>query len=256
MNEKKSECKTVTVVMPVYNCENYIESAIRSVMKQTYSNWKLIVVDDRSTDLSCQIVKRLQEEDSRVALIHNEGEKGASVARNLGLDNCTSDYIAFLDSDDVWEPQKLECQLSAMQAADAAISYTSYSIIDELGNSIRSEYIVPKYTNYESMLRENVIGCSTVIITKDIASKYRFTTNFYHEDYCLWLDLIGAGYIAVGCQEVLTKWRYLPNSRSFDKKSSARNRWKIYRHHLKLPFFKSVRVFLCYTINGIKKYFS
>lgn len=255
MVENTSDMGSVTVIMPVYNGERYIETAIRSVIDQTYGNWKLIVVNDGSTDSTCSIVERLSSEDSRIILVHNGGDKGAAGSRNYGLDMCSSEYVAFLDSDDVWEPSKLKTQLDQMKQKGADMSYTSYAIVDENGVRKKSNYIVPETTTFEQMLKENVVGCSTVILSGDIVQKYRFTTDFYHEDYCMWLDILRDGYTVIGCPEVLAKWRLIANSRSANKKSSAINRWKIYRQYLNLPLIKSIRVFLKYTVNGIGKYF-
>lgn len=254
MADSMTNIGLVTVIMPVYNCERYIESAIRSVIDQTYDNWKLIVVNDGSTDCTCSIVERISSEDHRVVLVHNVEEKGAAGARNFGLSLIEGEYVAFLDSDDIWDCNKLKTQLYEMKIKRADISYTSYSIIDENGERKKSDYIVPQSTTFEDMLKENVVGCSTVIMREKLARQYRFATNFYHEDYCLWLKILRDGYTAVGCTCVLTKWRLITNSRSFNKKNSAISRWKIYRQYLNLPLIKSVKVFLLYTIRGIKKY--
>lgn len=255
MVEKKASLGTVTVVMPVYNCEMYIENAILSVLAQTYTHWRLIVINDGSTDSSCSIVQKIASTDKRVTLVHNTSVKGAAGARNCGLDMCVGEFVAFLDSDDVWEPDKLETQLMEMNRKNADMSYTSYSIVDENGKSRKKTYVVPESTSFEQMLKENVVGCSTVVFTNELARKYRFATDYYHEDYCMWLDILRDGYKVIGCPEPLVKWRLISNSRSFNKKNSAKNRWEIYRHYLKLPLSVSVKAFLMYAINGIKKYF-
>ena len=95
------------------------------------------------------------------------------------------------------------------------------------------------------MLKENLIGCSTVMISGDIAKQYRFATDFYHEDYCLWLNILRDGYSAVGCTEPLVDWRLIENSRSFDKRKAAGNRWRIYRDYLGFPLVKSLWLFAC-----------
>ncbi|MBD8960688.1 MAG: hypothetical protein EGR81_08045 [Ruminococcaceae bacterium] len=104
------------------------------------------------------------------------------------------------------------------------------------------------------MLTENVIGCSTVMMNRSILEKHLFPSEVYHEDYALWLELLRAGYNAVGCTEVLTEWRIVKNSRSFNKRKSAKNRWIIYRKMEKLPLYKSIRVFIAYAYHGFKKH--
>ena len=244
----------VTIIMPAYNCELYIETAIRSVINQTYNYWKLIVVNDNSTDSTCEIVEKISAEDQRVMLVHNTGNKGAASARNFGIDICSSEYIAFLDGDDIWEPDKLETQLHEMQQKNADMSYTSYAIVDENGDQKRNTYIVPGSVTFEKLLNENVIGCSTVVMSGKLAQKYRFPTDFYHEDYCLWLKILCDDHKVIGCPQVLVKWRLISNSRSFNKKNSALNRWKIYRQYLNLSLMKSSSAFLKYTVNGLRKY--
>lgn len=244
----------VSVVMPTYNCQRYIESAIRSVMNQSYSDWELIVVDDLSDDSTSALVQRLSDIDKRIRLVKNESNMGAAQSRNRGLELSVGDYVAFLDSDDIWCSEKLEHQLQIMRDSYAEISYTSYSIINETGNRCKSDYIVPESLTFDELLKENFIGCSTVMVTREIADKYRFTNEFYHEDYCLWLDILRNGHKSVGCTDVLVNWRYLSNSRSYDKKGSAVNRYRIYREHLGFSVFKSIKLMFYYTVRGIKKY--
>lgn len=251
MNERP----LISVIMPAYNAAQYIEEAIRSVMDQTLTDWELLVIDDCSADETCSVVERLTEEDSRVRLIcREENSGGAAKVRNQGIDQCRGDYVAFLDSDDIWLPGKLLAQLEMLQQAGADLCYTSYAVIDSCGNPAKPDYLVPEQTDFESMLRENVIGCSTVLLRRELAQKYHFNTDFYHEDYILWLQLLKDGCRAAGCTQVLTKWRYIETSRSFNKVQSAKNRWKIYRDYLKLPLLKSAGVFCSYILSGLKKY--
>lgn len=244
----------VSVILPVYNAAAYIEQAIRSVMAQTYTAWELLVIDDGSTDETVAVVERLAAEDDRVRLIRNEHNCGVAVTRNRGLDMSTGDYVAFLDSDDVWHPDKLAVQVQKAESEQAGLVYTAYAITDADGHPCKKPYTVPARIDLKDLLAENVIGCSTVLLSAEVARKYRFVTNFFHEDYCLWLDILRDGYTAVGCTEILTDWRLIMNSRSFNKKKAACNRWRIYRHHLHFSVGKSVRYFLSYAWHGMMKY--
>jgi teichuronic acid biosynthesis glycosyltransferase TuaG len=244
----------ITVIMPVYNCECHIATAIRSVMAQTYSNWELLVLDDGCTDSTCEIVSDFARADDRIQLLRNEKNMGVARTRNRGFDLSHGEYVALLDSDDEWSPEKLQIQLDLMGRENADICYTAYAIVDESGAKVKNDYLVPERVTYDELLKENVIGCSTVMLASHILKKHRFVTDFYHEDYVLWLDLLRCGYKAVGCTKTLVKWRYLADSRSFDKRKSAKNRWDIYRKHLHLPLLKSMCVFLAYTTRGIRKY--
>lgn len=253
-NDNRIAAPAVSVIMPAYNVEKYIEKAIRSVMTQTFTDWELIVIDDCSSDSTPAIVKRLAQEDDRIRFVSNPENCGVAKTRNRGLDLSTGDYAAFLDSDDIWCPQKLEKQLSKMKEAGADFGYCAYSVMDASGNVILERYAVPERVDYEDLLKENAIGCSTVMLSRKIYATYRFTTEYYHEDYVLWLQLLKSGFAAVGCTECLVSWRYVSNSRSFDKRNAAWYRWKIYRSCLKLPLWKSMWVFGCYAVSGYKKY--
>lgn len=244
----------ISVIMPAYNMERYIEEAIRSVMAQTVSDWELLVLDDCSEDATCSIVETLAAEDERIRLIRMECNSGVAAVRNRGFELSRGDFVALLDSDDVWCPEKLEKQLQRLEHTGADIAYCSYGVIDADSNQTRNDYTVPERTDFEAMLRENEIGCSTVLLRRKIVEKYRFDTDFFHEDYLLWLRLLQDGYTAAGCSEVLVKWRYIASSRSFNKLKSARNRWKIYRKYLKLPFWKSVKLLCAYALAGLRKY--
>lgn len=245
----------VSVIMPVYNGEAYIEIAIRSVMAQTYKNWRLLVVDDGSTDSTIAIVQQLMQDDSRIQLLRNPVNMGVAKTRNRGLDLCDGDYVAFLDADDIWHSEKLTTQIEKMKLENADLAYTSYAVVNCDGNQIKKPYLVPGSVTFDELLKENVIGCSTVVLSSSVAKKRRFEVDFYHEDYCLWLDLLQQGHRAVGCTEVLVDWRLISNSRSFNKKRSAMNRWRIYREHLKLPVMKSTFLLICYFVRGMKKYY-
>ncbi len=255
MDDTQSKGLLVSVIMPAYNCELYIEAAIRSVMRQTHENWELLVLDDGSTDATCRVVERLLAEDTRIKLLKNPRNIGVANTRNRGLDLCVGDYAAFLDSDDVWHAEKLEYQLNKMIAEGAGLSYTSYAIVDANGDSVKRPYVVPERITFCDLLKENVIGCSTVMLSRDMITKYRFATGFYHEDYCLWLRILQDGRVAAGCREALVDWRLLENSRSFDKRRSAQNRWRIYRDYLRFSRLKSARLFVSYAFNGLKKYY-
>ena len=240
--------------MPAYRVERFIAEAIASVQAQTMADWELLVIDDCSPDGSCGIARRMANGDSRIKVLKNKVNQGVAATRNRGIDLARGTYIAFLDSDDRWHPKKLEQQLRKAESCRAGIVYCSYAIIDAEGNKCRADYLVPERVGLGSLLKENCIQCSAMLIRADILKHIRFNTEFYHEDYVLGLDILGAGHTAAGCGEVLLDWRYLENSRSFNKKKSARNRWRIYRDYLKLPLGRRMYLFSCYTLSGLRKY--
>lgn len=253
--EKRSESTPlVSVIMPAYNAEKYIEQAIRSVQKQTVRSWELIVVDDRSTDKTAEQIRRLAAEDMRIIPVYSETNHGAAESRNIALRQCRGEFVALLDADDVWHPQKLERELERARETDADLVYSSYAMIDEQGTRCFSDFIVEESTDLQSMLNCNTIGCSTVLMKAKVLEKRPFVTDFYHEDYVMWLSLLQAGCKAVGVRDILVDYRVARGSRSFNKLKSAKNRWRVYRDYLKLPLIPSVKAMVGYAINGLKKY--
>lgn len=244
----------VSVVMPAYNVEEYIESAVRSVMMQTVSDWELIIVDDMSQDSTCDIVEKLMQEDSRIHLYRNQQNLGAASTRNRGFDLCKGNYVALLDCDDIWYPDKLEKQLTLAKKETADIVYCSYAIIDESGKKKCNDFIVPERTNFAEFLARSVISCSTALLGKRVTENYRFPIGYYHEDLAMWLLLLGDGMKAVGVTEVLAEYRLRKNSRASNKLCVARKRWNIYRKYLGFSVGKSVIIFCKYAINGLRKY--
>lgn len=244
----------VSVIMPAYNSEQHIASAIRSVLCQTIDNLELIIIDDCSEDSTVDIVRRIESEDSRVKLYCNSRNMGAAATRNYGLDVCKGEYVALLDSDDIWYPTKLEVQLALAVHESADIVYCSYEIINESGNKCCQDFIVPRQATFELVLKKSVISCSTALLSRAIIDKYRFPTDYYHEDYVMWLRLLQEGRIAVGVTKVLAAYRIRAKSRASNKFVSAKNRWRIYREFLGIPVYLSLYYFFYYCFCGIKKY--
>jgi teichuronic acid biosynthesis glycosyltransferase TuaG len=251
-----AENPKISVIMPAYNAGRFIEAAIRSVMAQTVTDWELLVIDDGSKDDTCAIAQALAQTDDRIRFLRNEANMGVAKTRNRGFELCRGRFVALLDSDDVWHPEKLERQLRRMEETGAGLSYCSYAIVDASGEKAKPDYLVPERVDFPGLLRENVIGCSTVMMTAAGANASRFETTLHHEDYALWTKLLRDGCCAAGCTEVLVDWRWIENSRSYDKRKSAASRWKIFRDYLKLPLTTCVWAFAGYALAGVKKYFS
>lgn len=244
----------VSVIMPAFNAEDYIETTIRSVQSQTLSDWELLVIDDGSGDGTCQIVEKLAKRDSRIRLYSNAENRGTAYSRNRGLDLSRGEYVALLDSDDVWRPRKLERELERAEAESADLVYCAYAIVDELGRTVCEPFHVPEETDLSGMLKENVIGCSTVLLRRSAMSGFRFSEEYYHEDYVLWLDMLRGGKRAMGVDEVLVDYRLRIGSRAADKVRCAAERWRIYRSFLGLGRGESLRYFGQYAWAGLAKY--
>lgn len=244
----------VSVIMPAYNAEEFIEQAISSVIAQTVEDWELIVIDDGSQDRTRQIVEGFACGDERVQLVCNENNMGAAGSRNRGLELCNGDYVALLDSDDYWQPQWLSKMLERARQTEADIIYCSYAIVDEQGKKLCNDFIVPRQTDFGQSMIRSVITCSTVLLTRKIAKANRFPVDMYHEDIALWFRLLREGVQARGVPEVLAAYRQRGDSRSANKLKSACRRWTVYRKYLKLPFVKCVVLMLQYGYYGLIKF--
>ena len=244
----------VSIVMPVYNAEHLIAAAIRSVQAQTVQDWELLVIDGCSQDKTADIVARISRGDARIRLAWNEKHSSVAQSRNKGLSMCQGKYVAFLDSDDVWYPDKLEKQIACLEENDADLVYSSYAIVDHAGKQQCRNYIVPRTVSYEQLLQENVIGCSTVLLRRHCVEENRFDESIFHEDYALWLKLLHSGCKAVGVTEVLVDYFYHTDSKAGNKWNAAKHRWEIYHRYLKLPLRDSLRYFCQYAASGLRKY--
>lgn len=243
----------VTIVTANYNAEKFIEDTINSVLAQTYPNWEMIIVDDCSTDSSIKIIEQYTKTDNRIRLIRLDKNSGPAVARNRAIEEANGRYIAFLDSDDLWLPKKLEKQLAFMESNNIAFSYSAYDLIDEEGSDL-GHFSVPEKQSYKDLLKTCPIGCLTAIYDTKILGKVTMPLILKRQDYGLWLKLLKQIEYAYGLNETLAVYRIRKNSISSNKFKAAQYQWKIYRDVEKLGLFKSVYYFLHYAVNGILKY--
>ena len=244
----------VSVIMPAYNAEPFIEEVIASVIAQTVADWELIVIDDCSTDDTVQIVSAFVRQDPRIQLLTNAVNMGVAKTRNRGLDLCRGQYVALLDSDDYWKPRFLEKMLARAEQTGADIIYCSYELVDEQDEKVCNVFIVPPETTFEESIVRSVITCSTVLLTAQLVKNHRFPTDMYHEDIALWFQILRDGGKACGVTDVLAAYRQREGSRSAGKLKSACRRWTIYRKHLGMPLGKSIVTMVRYGLLGIKKY--
>ena len=241
----------VSVVMPACNSEGTIAEAIESVMAQSFGDWVLYVVDDGSTDGTVGVVNRMANRDGRIVLVPLAKNVGPARARNIALDLTASEYCAFLDADDVWYPGKLERQLAEMERG-ADLCCTSYRRIDEAGRAVGA-VAVPRDCSYERLVWDNFIGCSTVLVRTSALAGRRFSSEWLHEDYVLWLDLLQGGASCTGVRDVLAAHRVRRGSRSRNKLRAARGRWRIYRDKLGLPPLASSACFARYAAAAVAR---
>ena len=223
-------------------------------MQQTYQNWEMIIVDDCSSDGSIEIINKFARENKKIRLIRNEYNLGRIKSRNLALKEAKGRYIAFLDSDDIWFPEKLERQVSFMNSKNIPFTFSSYESIDENENYL-GEFIIPDKITYHSLLKTNDVGCLTAVYDVNYFGKtYMDESRDYREDFMLWLQLLKRSKISFGLKEVLAKYRIRPKSDSRNKLKSAINQWKVYRKIERLTVLQSAYYFIHYAYYGINKY--
>lgn len=192
----------VSVITPSYNSSPHISEAIASVINQSYSNWEMIIVDDCSTDNSIELIQSFVDQDSRIKLINLPENSGAAIARNTAIKAAEGRYTAFLDSDDLWHPIKLEKQIQYMKYKNIAFSFSSYEKIDENGLPFGVVYI-PKKVNYYKLLKTNVIGCLTAMYDAEKLGKVYMPLNTRREDFATWLAILKQVDYAYGMPDVL-----------------------------------------------------
>ena len=244
----------VSVIMPAYNAEQFLEEAINSVISQTLTDWELLVIDDCSTDRTRQIAAEFAKKDSRIQLLVNEENMRVAKTRNKGLAVCRGEYVALLDSDDCYKPQMLQKMVERAKETKADIFYCSYELIDEQGKKVCNDFIVPEQTDFKHMLVRAVISGSNVLMTREIAKNNKFPTNMYHEDIALWFQLLRSGATAYGVTEIMTSYRQRANSKTANKLTSAVRRWSIYRKWLKQPVHQCIGYMIRYAYYGVIKY--
>ncbi len=244
----------VSVIMPAYNAERFIKQAINSVQAQTFEDWELIVVDDCSTDGTVSVAEGLAHGDNRISVVRNGHNLGVSRTRNRGIDLSDGEFVALLDSDDYWDPRKLDKQLKLIRKEQADIAYCSYEIVDEQGSKKANDFIVPAIATYAGTLVKSVMSCSTVLIRRSSLGSRRFSSEVCHEDLVLWLDLLKSGCKAVGDEEVLAAYRVVSGSRTSNKLKSAVHRWDLFRRYLHLPLDTCIVLIVRYGWFAVRKY--
>lgn len=246
--------KLVSIVMPAYNAEKYIEESIKSVLYQTYSNWELIIVNDCSLDNTYEIAKKYQEKDSRIKLYSLFKNQGVANARNIAINNAKGKYIAFLDSDDIWLPEKLNNQIKFMEENKCIFTFHEYSYFEE-SDRPKKFIKVPRIVDYKSALKGNDMGCLTVCIDRTRVKKFAMP-NEKHEDYITWLHILKENNIsAYGIQENLAMYRISNNnSISGNKFKSCLWTWNIYRKNQTINLVYSIYCFINYFVKGILKH--
>lgn len=217
----------VSIVMPSHNVESFISHSIESVVNQTYTKWELIVVNDCSDDATSTIVERYLK-DERIKLINNTENLGGAGSRNVAITVAKGRFIAFLDADDIWLPDKLEKQIAFMQQQDVGFSFTGYSTITEQ-NELMDKIEVPARVNFSKLLKHNYIGCLTAIYDTQPFGKIYMPLVRKRQDFALWLELLKRFDYAYGLNENLGYYRIRAGSLSASKTDAFKYYWRVLR---------------------------
>lgn len=248
----KQEEELVSIIMPAYNSERFISDSIDSVIDQSYQNWELLIVDDKSTDNTPAIIQGYLDNDQRIYLKILEENSGAAVSRNNAVERANGKYLAFLDSDDLWEPDKLSNQIKFMEENDYGFTSTSFEEINEdnqlSGNITKSH----KKLDYDGVLKY-CPGNSTVIYNADKLGKFYIPDIKKRNDFAMWLQVIKKANYLYGLESAFTKYRISEGSLSSNKFDLVKYQWKVYREIEGLSLLKSTSLLLHKTVSVLLK---
>jgi len=240
--------------MPTYNVDEFVAETINSVINQSYLDWELLIVDDCSKDNTREVLAELASKDTRIQVFFSSENNGAGISRNMCIEKATGRFIAFLDSDDLWEKDKLKLQIEHMISINAPVSHTSFKFISDDGSKRKGGVRVSKCVGLISLLKNTEIGTSTAIIdTQLVREEFRFTPIRARQDLRLWIDLLSLGYKSYGLEVPLAKYRVRPNSVSSNKLKMLIITFNVYIRVKALPLYKRVYCYLFYVVNAVKK---
>ncbi len=258
----------VSIIVPVYQAQDYIEKTISMVKQQTYGNWELVLVDDRSVDGSVAVIEKalaghrhhsvedvpvdvermeeyVCEQDRRILLICKKENEGAAKARNTGLSVAKGRYIAFLDADDIWLADKLTRELAFMEEQQAGFVFCAYEFGDEAGQPTGKVVHVPPRLTYQKALSRTVIFTTTVVIDRNkIPEALIRMPAVPSEDTATWWQILRAGYVAYGLDEILAVYRRPAKSLSSNKLTAIKRIWYLYRKQERLSVAASAFYFV------------
>ncbi len=245
----------VSILTPTYQSQRHIGGTIRSVQRQTYSNWELIIADDCSTDETRRIVNRAAEEDSRIRLVSLPENRGAARARNAALREASGKYIAYLDADDLWMPDKLEQQVGFMEKRDCAFSCVSYRVISDGGRLLNKTVHMKPCLDYKGFLLHNLIQTVGVMANREAipAALLEMPDMRRRQDAATWMQILKGGFSCYGIWEPLAYYRRAKGSLSSSKWDSVKGTWRLYRKVERLSLHLSVWCFMRYAMLAVWK---
>jgi len=230
------------------------QQTIESVLSQSYQNWEMLIIDDCSTDNSIEIIEKYIKQDKRIKLLKTKCNSGSPTEpRNIGIKNAQGRFIAFLDSDDLWLPDKLERQIALFDDVNVSIVYSNYEKMTGEGERKNRIIKAPKGLNYKQLLKSNYIGCLTAMYDVSKSGKV-FFSDYRHEDYVLWLTILRFGYIALNTNTIGALYRERRDALTSKKLMVLKWQWIIYRNFLKLSVINSIYYFSFYAVNAFLKH--
>ncbi|MBI9042225.1 glycosyltransferase family 2 protein [Lutibacter sp.] len=242
----------VSIITPNFNADKYISRSIESVLQQTYKNWELLIIDDGSTDNSVEIIEKFSAEDARIKLIKLSINSGPAICRNTGIEKASGSFIAFLDSDDYWDENKLAIQTKTMIEGRLSFSFTGYSIVNEANEFINIQKAKP-LVSYNDLLTNNYIGCLTAMYSVTSLGKVYFPALLKRQDWALWLSITKKGVPAVGIDIPLAYYTKRRNSVSSNKFFLLKYNWIVYRKFENIKLLKSLKLMVILILKKILK---
>jgi len=245
----------VDIIIPNYNKGKYLKKCLESVFKQSYKKWKLIIVDDNSTDISLNILKKYNK-NKKLKIIYLKKNKGPSFCRNLAIKNSNNNYIAFLDSDDTWKHNKLYEQLTYMVKNKYDFTYSDYCTYYEKDKKIlkKNRTNLKSSFNYDEFIINSSINSSTMILKKKIIKGIKFKKLNLLEDYIFKCQILKKNYTAKKINQVLAYYRVHENNRSNNKFNNLLFLWHVNKKYNKLNFTRNLKSLIYISYNSIKKY--
>ena len=243
----------VSVIMPYFEKKKFVKEAIESVLAQSYQNFEIILIYDDNLDQDYEFIISLKKLDKRIKVLRNNQKLGAGMSRNKGIENSNGDYIAFLDSDDLWEKDKLTSQLEYMKKNNYDISFTSYKIINESGEII-GKRSAKNLITFEDLIKSCDVGLSTVVLKKNLINKdCNFPNLKTKEDFVLWLKITKNNINLKGLNLYLAKWRKLSNSLSSNTIQKLIDGFRVYNQYMGYNKLISIYYLFLLSINYLIK---
>ncbi len=244
----------VSVIIPYYKKRNFIKDTVNSVINQTYDNFEILIIYDDTNQNDFEFLLEIAKLSNKIRIIKNPTKLGAGFSRNIGIEKSKGKYIAFLDADDTWSPDKLSTQILFMKKNNYKITHTSYLIINDK-KKIIGQRKARDLLSINDILKSCDIGLSTVVTEKKliIESSIKFPNLVTKEDFVFWLMLLKKKHKFYALDKYMTNWTDLKNSLSSSTIQKLKDGFKVYNFYMEYNFIKSFYLLLCLSLNYLRK---